>query len=96
MLLLLILGLLIGALSVVFALQNIAVITVTFLAWQVTGSLAVILLVAMVAGMIMSIFVSIPEVMKDQRKIKVLEGRLAEKEKEIEHYKQLASGLAKY
>ena len=96
MLLLLILGLLIGALSVVFALQNIAVITVTFLAWQVTGSLAVILLVAMVAGMIMSILVSIPEVIKDQRKVKVLEARLAEKEKEIEHYKQLASGLSKY
>lgn len=80
----------------VFALQNIAVITVTFLAWQVTGSLAVILLVAMVAGMIMSIFVSIPEVMKDQRKIRVLEAKLAEKEKEIEHYKELASGLTKY
>ncbi len=96
MLLFLILGLLIGALAVIFALQNVAVITVTFLVWQVTGSLAVVLLIAMVAGMVMSILVSVPEVIKDQMKIRELNKRLAEKDTEIEHYKKLASGLTKF
>ncbi|MFA6050043.1 MAG: LapA family protein [Candidatus Paceibacterota bacterium] len=95
MLLFLILGLLIGALSVVFALQNVAVITVTFLIWQVTGSLAVVLLIAIVAGMIMSVLVSVPEVIKDQMKIRELNRRLAEKDTELEHYKKLANELNK-
>jgi len=90
MLLFLILGLLIGALSVVFALQNVVVITVTFLAWQVTGSLAVILLVAMVAGMTMSILVSVPEVIRDQMRIRTLKKLISDQEAEIDHYKKLA------
>lgn len=93
MLLFLILGLLIGAVSVVFALQNIAVITVTFLVWQVTGSLAVILLLAIVAGMLMSILVSVPEVIKDQMKIRALNRHQKDLEAEIEHYKKLIADM---
>lgn len=64
MLFFLILGLLLGAVAVVFALQNIMMITVTFLVWQMEGSLALILLLAMLAGVLVSVFVSIPGVIK--------------------------------
>jgi uncharacterized integral membrane protein len=93
MLILLILGVLIGAVSVVFALQNIASITVLFLFWHITGSLSVILLLAIVAGMLMSVLVSIPEVFRDQMKIRALYKRVKELEDENIHLKQIASNL---
>jgi putative membrane protein len=65
MLISLILGLLIGAVAVVFALQNITRITVTFLTWQINGSLALILVLALLAGILISLLISIPEVIKN-------------------------------
>lgn len=93
MLILLILGVLIGAVAVVFALQNIASITVAFLFWHITGSLSVVLLLAIVAGMLMSVLVSIPEVFRDQMKIRALYKRIEELEDEAVHYKKLTSDL---
>ncbi len=67
MLTFLVLGLLLGAVSVVFALQNTSDITVTFITWHVEGSLALILLLSMVSGVLISILVSLPEVFKNYR-----------------------------
>ncbi len=64
MLFFLILGLLIGAITVVFALQNVVTIGVTFLAWQINGSLALILLLAVLSGVLICALVSIPEMIK--------------------------------
>jgi uncharacterized integral membrane protein len=44
----------IAILAVIFALQNAIPITVTFLIWQVESSLALILIVAFIAGLITS------------------------------------------
>jgi uncharacterized integral membrane protein len=93
MLILLVLGVLIGAVSVVFALQNIAAITVVFLFWHISGSLSVVLLFAIVAGMLVSVLVSIPEVFRDQMKIRAMYKRVKELEAEIEHYKQITAQL---
>ena len=66
MLFFLILGLLLGATSVVFALQNVTVVTVTFFTWQAQGSLSIILLLALMSGVLVCILISIPEIIKGQ------------------------------
>lgn len=65
MLISLILGLIIGAISVVFALQNIFPVTVTFMVWELTTSLAVIITLAILIGLIIGLIFSIPEAVKN-------------------------------
>jgi uncharacterized integral membrane protein len=60
MLLSLILGLVIGGLSVMFALQNIFPVTVTFLAWEITSSLALLIAISIIVGLVISALISIP------------------------------------
>ncbi len=61
MIILFILGLVLGAVSVIFALQNVAIITVSFFSWQITGSLALILSLALGAGLLIAILLILPE-----------------------------------
>ncbi len=65
MLLSLILGLLIGGLSVIFALQNVFPVTVNFLVWDLTASLAVIVSLSVVVGVIVSVLLSIPDALRN-------------------------------
>jgi uncharacterized integral membrane protein len=65
MILFILLGIVLGALTVIFALQNVATVTVTFFAWQLTGSLSVVLFVTLIAGVVVSLLVSLPEVIKN-------------------------------
>jgi uncharacterized integral membrane protein len=72
MIILFILGLVLGAVSVVFALQNVAVITVTFFSWQLTGSLALILLLALTSGFLIALLLLLPEFVGNFFKFKSL------------------------
>ncbi len=72
MIILFIVGLLLGAVSVIFALQNIAVITVTFFSWQLTGSLALILLLAIASGVCITTFLLLPEFISNYFKYRAL------------------------
>jgi putative membrane protein len=65
MIIFIIFGILLGALAVIFALQNIIPITVTFLAWHISGSLAIVLFVALIVGVIISLLISLPEIVKN-------------------------------
>jgi uncharacterized integral membrane protein len=56
----LVLGLIIGGLSVMFALQNVFPVTVTFLSWQITSSVALIIALSVLAGLIIGALISIP------------------------------------
>lgn len=89
MIIFLILGLILGSLSVVFALQNVVPITITFFVWQVEGSLALVLLLALLTGVIICGLVSIPEVIRNHMRFKALKKEIAalkvEKEKVIIH-----------
>ena len=60
MIILFILGLVLGGVAVIFALQNIAVITVSFFQWQITGSLAVVLMAAIFAGVVVTVLLLLP------------------------------------
>ena len=85
----LILGIILGVVSVVFALQNVTVITVTFFAWQFEGSLSLILLVAVLMGTLIALLVTLPESIRTYFRYKNLKkenGKLAEelrKQKEL-------------
>jgi lipopolysaccharide assembly protein A len=61
----LILGFLLGAAALLFALQNTAVVALTFLGWQFESSLALLILIAFAAGIVVSLLVSIPSAVKD-------------------------------
>lgn len=65
MLLSLIFGLIVGALAVMFALQNIFPVTVTFLTWHVTSSLAVLIALSVLVGIVIFALLSIPESIKN-------------------------------
>lgn len=60
MIVLFILGLILGGAAVTFALQNISVVTVNFFSGQITGSLAVILISAILAGVVVTVLLLLP------------------------------------
>ena len=61
----LILGILLGAVSVIFILQNTAFVTVTFLTSHLQGSLALILFLALTAGALITLLILLPSFVKD-------------------------------
>lgn len=69
MILPLILGFLLGAAALLFALQNTAVVALSFLGWQFESSLALLILIAFATGVIVSLLVSIPSAVRDSFKI---------------------------
>ncbi len=83
MLLSLILGMLVGAISVVFILQNITVVTVSFFTWQMTGSLAVILFLAMLGGIVMTLLLILPSLIKDEFYLSAIKKHKKELEDEL-------------
>ncbi len=54
-----IIGILLGGAVVVFALQNVAPVMVTFLGWSFQGPLAFIVIVAVLVGIVISLLMSI-------------------------------------
>ncbi len=81
----LILAAILGIFVAIFAIQNAAPVTVKFLLWQFESSLAVLIIIAMLAGMLLVFLLSIPgrikrrkEIYDKQKKIKELEKMLAE------------------
>lgn len=61
----LILALIIAILAVIFAVQNVTVVTITFFAWTIHTSLAVALLVALGAGVLLTLLLSVPGMFKN-------------------------------
>ncbi len=84
MIIFLILGVLVGAVSVVFVLQNITAVSVSFLAWHLDGSLAVILFLAFASGVLMTLLFLLPSFIRDEfrysrskKQIRALQDELA-------------------
>ena len=90
MLIFLIIGLIIGAVSVVFVLQNVVPITVAFFTWQLTGSLAIILLAALICGMLISALVLLPSFIKAEWQIRVYRKRIKQLEEDAAFKTQMA------
>ena len=69
-------GLILGLAIAVFALQNATAVEVEFLAWQVAGSLAMVVLGSAVAGALVVLLFGIPEIVMARWRIRSLERRL--------------------
>ncbi|HEV7702428.1 MAG TPA: lipopolysaccharide assembly protein LapA domain-containing protein [Candidatus Paceibacterota bacterium] len=90
MIILFIIGILLGGVSVIFALQNINVITVSFFSWHLTGSLSMILLLALASGALITTFILLPEAINNYFKFKNLVKENARLEEELRKQKELA------
>lgn len=65
----LILAMIIAVLAVIFALQNSVPIVINFLPWEFQGSLALILLITLVLGVLIGLLVSVPSIFRRSRRI---------------------------
>src|SRR3990167_5217455 len=85
----LIIGILLGAVSVIFALQNVTVVTLAFFTWKFEGSLALILLLSIVTGIVVSLLIVLPESVKNYFKYKRLKKANERLEEELKKQKEL-------
>lgn len=69
-------GLILGLAIAVFALQNTMAVEVRFLIWQVSGSLAVVVLGSAAAGALVALLFGIPEIVMARWRMRNLERRL--------------------
>ena len=89
MIILFIIGLLLGAVAVIFALQNIEIITVSFFSWHLTGSLALILFLTIITGIIITVLLILPESINNYFKYRSLVKDNQKLEEELRKQKEL-------
>jgi len=77
----LIAAIIVAILAVVFALQNAVPMTVSFLTWRFESSLALVLLITLALGILMSLLVSVPSVIKKMKIISSQKRRIKELER---------------
>jgi uncharacterized integral membrane protein len=88
----LILGVILGAVLVIFVLQNVVVVTVSFLTWQITGSLALVLLATIVSGVVITLLVLLPGLIKNDFSLAALKKRQKQLEDELGNARHALSG----
>lgn len=87
MLILFIAGIILGGLSVIFAFQNVTVVTVTFLLWEVTAPLAFVLLATMLCSTIIVLLMLLPSLIRDEIYLRALKLQKREVEDEFAQYR---------
>ncbi len=88
MLIFVILALLLALLAVVFALQNTGAVTITFLFWNFTGSLALVLIIALAAGLLISFLAYLPSLIRGQLSTRKMRKHASELESDLAAHKQ--------
>lgn len=83
-----IIGLLIGAAVVLFILQNIVPVTVTFLVWQFTGTIAVLVLLVVIAGILIGMLLALPALLSKEFKYASLKKESKKLAEDLEDHKQ--------
>lgn len=68
----LIVGFLLGAAGIIFALQNNSIVALTFLGWQFQTSLALLLILALLIGALIVLLISIPAAIRDSFRLHAL------------------------
>jgi putative membrane protein len=91
----LIVALLIAVVAVIFALQNTLLITISFFAWKVTGSLSLILLVTLAIGVVIGLLVLAPSAIKNTIQVSGHRKRIGTLEKELDEHKAKVAELEK-
>jgi uncharacterized integral membrane protein len=80
-------SLFIAILAVIFALQNTAQVTVSFLIWNFQGSLALVLLLSLSVGALISFLASLPTLLKSRWSIRGHKRKLIEMEASLNLHK---------
>jgi len=80
----LILALLLALVVTIFAIQNNAPIDISFLAWKIHGSLALVLMITFALGILIGLLVSTPGSIKKRRQFVELRKNLRILEKDLE------------
>jgi len=80
---LIVLALLIALVIVLFALQNSAIVTVSFLSFHYNGSLALILVVVFTLGFLAGILISIPSLLRKSSALREQKKRVKQLEESI-------------
>lgn len=81
-------ALLISILAILFAVQNNATTTVSFLFWDTQGSLALVLLIAIAAGALISFLFSLPSNIKSRLTIRNLRKQIKDLETDLTEHRQ--------
>ena len=92
--LMLILGIAFAIGAVLFALQNTALVVVTLALWSVEGSLAVVLLLAVGVGVLITALLTTPTVIRAQWAAKRLRRQVADLERQLTAAAQREQALA--
>ncbi|WP_297055743.1 LapA family protein [Thermosulfurimonas sp.] len=87
----LILAALLGVLIAAFAIQNATPVAVKFLVWEFQSSLAVIVILSLLAGMILIFLISLPGRLKRRKELYDKNKRIAELEKRLTELEKTAS-----
>ena len=95
MIIFVILALVFAIIAVIFALQNAVVITVTFFFWKFDSTLALVLLVTLLAGVVISLLVSLPGLMRNIWSLRGLRKRLVTLDDERRRFEQRAEEAEK-
>ena len=77
-------ALILMSVTIIFAIQNTATTMVSFLAWEIEGSLALVLLVAVAAGVLISFFFSLPTLARDKWTVRSQRNKLNELEASLD------------
>lgn len=85
------LALLLALIVTVFAVQNFDTVEVNFLTWNLTGSLALVLLLTLSAGIAIGILVSAPTSLRRRRELGGLKKNMRKMEKELAMARQAPS-----
>jgi len=84
-------GIILGAVSVIFLLQNVAMVTVSFMTWQISASLAIVLFGALLCGIIIMSLVLIPSLIRDGAYLSSIKRQKRELENELAQLKAAAA-----
>ena len=91
MIILFILGLLLGGVAVIFALENMTIVTVTFFHSQFTGSLALVLISTLLAGALVTLLLLLPESISSYFRYKKLTSEVERLQEELKKQKTLTA-----
>ncbi|HEV3245430.1 MAG TPA: LapA family protein [Candidatus Paceibacterota bacterium] len=83
MLISLIVGIILGAIAVIFAFQNVAVVTVSFFTWQISASLAIVILGSILCGIVLTLLVLLPSVIRDEIYVASIKRQMRDKDDEL-------------
>jgi len=82
-------ALIISILAIIFAIQNNSTIEVSFFLWKFEGSLALVLLISMAVGALISFLASLPTNIKIRWALRNQRKRLADMEVNLDKQKQI-------